>query len=520
MAYVRNNKKYLAFLKRRHPVYMEMLMHWNFLEATYRGGRRWFEEHIFKYLKEGEQEFQDRKSRAYRFNHTRETVDLVQKYIFKADIARKTEDVPKTVESFWKNATLSGLDINQFMKLVSTGSSVFGRIWVFVDTTKTEDIVSRADEKAAGARTYAYFVKPQNVLDMGFDDTGDLLWILVYETRRDDADPIEGSGEIVDQYRLWTRSDWKLFEIEESSDSKKDDRVKIVASGEHNLGRVPCFPVDHVIGENRYSAPAMIADIAYLDRACANYLSNLDAIIQDQTFSQLAMPAQGVLPGEETYSTLLDLGTKRVFIYDGGEGNARPEFISPDPKQAEIILKVINKIIGEIYHSIGMAGERTKEDNAVGIDNSSGVAKAYDFERVNSLLSSKADSLERAEMELIDLVLAWSGEKSTEEVYVTYPDDFDIRGLYDEFTIGQNLMLMDAPDTVRREQMSQIIDKLFPKLAEDLLRKMKDELKTWPDDPEDRATDLTGGKDKSSAKSPAHKSAKTDSRQGEVTSET
>ncbi|MEZ6841312.1 hypothetical protein ABVN80_14665 [Acinetobacter baumannii] len=39
-------------------------------------------------------------------------------------------------------------------------------------------------------------------------------------------------------------------------------------------------------------------------------------------------------------------------------------------------MTTINKIIGEIYHTVGLAGERTKQDNAVGIDNSSGVAES------------------------------------------------------------------------------------------------------------------------------------------------
>ena len=48
--------------------------------------------------------------------------------------------------------------------------------------------------------------------------------------------------------------------------------------------------------ESPYFSPSLIDDIAYLDRAVANYLSNLDAIIQDQTFSQLAIPVQSLLP--------------------------------------------------------------------------------------------------------------------------------------------------------------------------------------------------------------------------------
>jgi hypothetical protein len=48
----------------------------------------------------------------------------------------------------------------------------------------------------------------------------------------------------------------------------------------------------------------LIADIAYLDRAAANYLSNLDAIIQDQTFSQLVIPAEA-LPSQIMKRTTL-----------------------------------------------------------------------------------------------------------------------------------------------------------------------------------------------------------------------
>ena len=84
--------------------------------------------------------------------------------------------------------------------------------------------------------------------------------------------------------------------------------VELIDQGKITIGRVPCFPVDNVIGDNKYSAPSLIGDIAPLDRAVANYLSCLDAIIQDQTFSQLAMPAQSMLPGEDKYEALMQWG--------------------------------------------------------------------------------------------------------------------------------------------------------------------------------------------------------------------
>lgn len=471
-------KKLLEFLSRRHPAYARLLPHWKFLELCYEGGREWFSpDNLFKYIKEGENEYKDRAQRAYRFNHTREVVDLVDKYLFKMQSHRNEKDAPESVKKFWKATTMNGMGIRDFMRQVSQRSSVFGRSWIIVDNTASDAVISKADE--ADVSTYAYIVKPESVLDFSYDDGGRLNWILIHEQVRDDVDPIESSGVVEDQYRLWERNQWTLFTI----DRDRNGRVKVIKDGPHphNLGEVPAIPADCSISVSEDGAPALIADVAYLDRAIANYLSNLDAIIQDQTFSQLAMPAQNLLPGSDAYSAMVEMGTKRVFLFDG-EGGKEPKFISPDVKQAEIILKVINKIINEIYQTVGLSGERTKEDNALGIDNSSGVAKAYDFERVNSLLAAKADSLELIERRMAVMVAKWNGDdvKDIAEL-VSYPDNFDVRGLYDEFQIAARLSLVEAPDAVRQEQMEMLIDKLFPNLAKDLREKMRNQVQSgWP----------------------------------------
>jgi len=481
-----SQKQLKDFIKRRHPLYEAMEAHWDFLEATYEGGRAWFQQNLHKYVKEGDQEFRHRLQRAYRFNHTREVVDLLDKYVFKMDIQRN-DDAPDYLKEFWKRSTLNGSPIVDYMKRISNRTSTLGRVWIVVDSTKTEEVQSKADEKAVDARVYSYIVKPQHALDMSYDELGQLRWVLFYETSRDDADPITSSGVVADRYRLWTRTTSQVFTV----DTSKRGAPQIIPGPvvEHKLGVVPVFAADNVISDDPYTSPALIADVAYLDRAVANYLSNLDAIIQDQTFSQLVIPAQALMAGEEAFDKLVEMGTKRIFTYDAS-GNGKPEFISPDVKQAQLILSVINKTINEIYHSTGLAGERTKEDNSQGIDNSSGVAKAYDFERVNSLLAAKADSLEQVERKLCELVALYNSKKldtapdatatTSTKPMVAYPKNFDVRGLYDEFDIAARLALIEAPDGVRRQQMEAVIEKLFPMVKDSIISKMKDELETWP----------------------------------------
>lgn len=535
-----DQKRLRALVSRRHPKYDDLLPHWNFMAATYSGGRDWFAENIFRYLKEGDVEYSDRVKRAYRFNHTREVVDLINKYLFKQSIVRNEADAPESVKRFWKKATKNGLSIKDLARQISKKTSQYGRVGIVVDMTRSNvDVVSRADEEAAKLRAYAYIVGPQQLLDYSYDAEGILNWVLIHEVGRDDEDPMNSSGEPVLRYRLWTRTEWKLYREEKTNG--RNTKIVLQEEGRHDLGEVPVILADNIIGDDDYEAPALIDDIAYLDRATANYLSNLDAIIQDQTFSQLAMPAQGVLPGEDNYNKLLEMGTKRVFLFDG-EGGQGPFYLSPDVKQAQLIVTAVNKIIGEIYHTVGLAGERTKQDNAVGIDNSSGVAKAYDFERVNALLAAKADSLETVENKIAQLVAKWSGDKLSDEdaSLVSYPDNFDTRGLYDEFDIAARLMLIEAPDSVRRSQMEAVIDKLFPQLAKDLKAQMLKELQQWPVDPieltsritdKDNAGNLTNttsakpGSDatKDKAQNPEGKNAakaQRNNRQGEVTKDT
>lgn len=471
----------------KHPEYDKFINEWLFYKSTYDGGRKWFEDNIFKYVKEGDTEYSERVGRAYRFNHTREVVDLVNKYIFKSEIGRK-EDAESYIADFWNNATLQKRDITHFMQIASALASIYGRIWIVVDSNSPKGILTRKQAKEINSRVYCYTVSPQDVLDVSFNEDGELNWIKIREAERDDADPFSYSGEIKEKVRIWTRTNWYLYS--NLTTGSGANNYQLEDSGKHDLGIVPVTYLDHSETENPFSSTALIADIAYLDRAVANYLSNLDAIIQDQTFSQLVIPAEAVAFSEDDDKNigqkLLEFGTKRIFLYSG-EAENKPDFISPDPKQAQVILAMVNKIINEIYHSVGMAGERTKEDNAVGIDNSSGVAKAYDFERMNAMLATKAKSLEFCENRIVRLVKAWHGDLSDYsdvEEYVHYSRDFDVRNLSNEFDIANNLAIIDAPRTLRCEQMINLVEKLYPHLSKQIKEKIRKDIEeNWLEEP-------------------------------------
>lgn len=492
-----HGQKLLALVKRRHPMYVAMKPQWDFMESTYAGGRAWFSTNIFRYHKEGDQEYRERIERAYRFNHTREVVDLVNKYLYRAKPARKP-DVPETLQAFWSNVDGKGTDIDDWARQVSLKASILGCPWVVVDNgltdvpenaSKAEIETLRAERRRAGLRAdpYAYLVRPQQVLDMAYGDDGQLLWILIEEMQRDDADPFDSSGRLKPRWRLWTRTHAYLVEAQGTRRTLAENRLMISARA-HQLGVVPVLRADNLPSDDPWHSMALINDIAYLDRATANYLSALDVIIMDQTFSQLAIPAQGLMPGEDAYKKVVEMGSNRVFVYDGEHG-AAPHFLSPDPRQAQLIIGAIQQVINEIYHSVGLAGERTKQDNAKGIDNSSGVAKAKDFERVNALLVSKAGAMQSLENRVADLVLRWSGEDpDSGKDYVRYGETFEVRGLLDELDLCQRLAASQMPGILRAEHAKGMVSKLFPAMSEANQRRIEKALDTWATEIEERAS--------------------------------
>ena len=514
-----------AFYQRTHPEYQGMLDHWRFCRQTYAGGPSWFVDNIFKYLKEGPEEFADRIARAYRPNHTREVVDLIQKYIFKSPVKRD-QSASDSVKRFWASATRSGQGIDELIAEVSTSTSISQRVALVIDAAarrsdekplaETDGVlaprpISEAEAEEQDLPIYGYVVLPENILDYSWNKTdGRLNWIKLREMARDDEGPLS-TGDIREQVRLWTRTTWHLY-TRTKNEGEDTYRVDMTEEGVHDLGEVPVLLVDHATTSNPYKAGGLIDDIAYLDRAHANYLSNLDAIIQDQTFSQLAIPSDA-LPADAkgAKSNIIEMSTKRAFTYHAGVGSsARPEFIAPDPKQAGVILAVINKIISEIYNSIGLGGERTKQDNAVGIDNSSGVAKAYDFERINSLLLMKAQRLERAEEWASRMVMLWAGETpAKDQDLITYPNSFDVATLGDELATAEALLKVQAPIEVRREQMKEIVLKLMPHVTDEAWKKLMAAVDKWSDALPD-----------ASNAGPGAKPATATSRQGSVTAKT
>jgi hypothetical protein len=460
-------------LARRHPGW-EVADHWRFLIDAYLGGPTWTQRHIFRFYKEGEAEFKDRQARAYRQNLSRRVVKTYTSHLFKVPAVRDRSGAPEAVKAWWTDADKEGRSIEDLMRLVSDWSGAVSPVFVVVDRPgRPQGLqgvpLSVADEQTLGLRPYAYVVMPTQVLDFGLDEDGAFTWIAIEERGRDDADPLTATGAAVTRIRLWTREDWSLYQV----DPEAEGGLRLVTPPTpHGLGRVPVVQVSHEDGPDRYRGVALLEEIAYKDRAIANNESRLDAIICDQTFSQLAIPHKGLLASagrdeDGKRRAMIEMGTRRVFLFND-DAQHPPMYLSPDADQARLVLDLIAQQRREVFEDAVLDSEGGRQRQ--GAETATG--RAYDFEKLNAALVGKARNLERAERQLIELVCLWTGtpipEREALDSLVVYPDKFDVSALADD--LAEAVKLTQVPGlgpTFWAEYLERLVSKVLPDLEEE-----------------------------------------------------
>ena len=456
-------------ISRSHPRYHFWANQWKFFQMSYVGGKEYIDNYLFKYFKEGEQEYTDRKERAYRENHTKRVVDLINTYLFKQDATRKTSNT--LAQSFIDNFDGKKRHASLFMKTASIWASVFGRVYIVIDK-KTLPEGEKTGTQADNLKTipYCYIVFPHNIKDIAFDEVGRVKWALIEEAIRNDDDPFTADQTVKTQFRLWQVGKWTLY----------DNAGTSIAEGDTGLDVVPIIPLDNEEQEE-IAGQSLISDVANIDRAIFNNWSRLDTIVCDQTFSQLIFPIEGlpidIAGDDELRGQFLKLATNRIVLYSA-QAQAAPAFISPDATQAQFILDMIQTQIKQLFAVLGLQNETGTETNL-----QSGVAKAYDFDKVNKLLNSKSGNLQQAETYIYEVLSKWLGGVAL-NVDVTYPTEFDVRALIDDIAVAERLAMLDVSKTFTKEINKLLVLKALPEVNEAVHRQIFAEIDAKAEDEE------------------------------------
>lgn len=369
------------------------------------------------------------------------------------------------------------------MRSVSDKSSVVSPLYVVVDMPTLSEEMSRkpilTEADTSDLSPYAYTVYPNDVLDFGVDDDGEFTWVLIRESYRNDEDPEECDGKVITQFRLWTRVDWRVYEP-----AKNDKGFKRIAQGNHNLGKVPVVRVVHKDGDDIYNAIGMIDDIAYKDRAIANYRSCLDCTIHDQTFSTLWIPDGGLMASTERDAEgkrqrMIRMATNRAAVFND-KANHIPFYLSPDADQAEIIKSLIAELRTEVWEDALMGSESRAKSTGP----ATATEKEHEFEKLNGALGDKAANLEAAERRILELVCLWNNTEPTEDElaeWSSYPRRFNVQALVDEISDllqVQKITGLSQSPTFMTKVIERFIKRYLPDISKEDMDTIRSEIES------------------------------------------
>lgn len=446
--------------KRLNPLYSQYLPKWNFYLESVKGGQDYTtsEENLFTHRLESViDDYEDRKSRAYYLNYCAAVPVIYADYIFKEPVSRPADN--KLME-FRQDVDGKGTPIEAFMRKVSILASIFGHIHIVVDTPVATNVVTKAQAQEQNIRPYATLVYPMQVKDWSMDSSGKLNWVLIEEKSYEDADPLIERIDVTN-YKIIYRDRWELYD----KDSNK------IGGGPNPLGEVfmtTCYNKDidlDMIGES------ILCDIAYINRAIFNWCSNIDEMIERQTFSQLTCPDDGSLSErDESTNPLKKIGTSTIFTFPSDTGHP-PAFISPDTSQISVIWTMIGQHVQEIWRLAGLKGN----EDGFAMSQRSGVSMQMAFLDINSALAAKATSLEVAENDLTRLAARWSSQNET-PAKVNYPTNFDVLTLTESITTTFQLVDRNISVVLNKQLMKQLVRKALPLIDEELKVEIEGEI--------------------------------------------
>ena len=389
--------------------------------------------YLLRHPREANEKYQMRKKLAYYLNYTRPCVDARVKPIFKTLAVREWQGTGSALwESFLEDADMAGTRLMDFMERVASISSIQGVAFIVMDRLKeasTEGTMASMKEDRRNL-PYVLAIEPLDVKEIKVNRFG-VITKFVYE-EADEADD-EKKAE-----RTLTADGWEL----------KNSRNEIT-KGTWNLGITPVIPVYSKLHDIQSPFPASdFLNIAQTNRTIYNLCSWLTDILVNQTFSVLVYPSNN--------TDGLVLGTSNALGFPS-DASHMPTFIAPPDGPANILQGVIERLQQEEYRMSGVV-------NVTGVrSQASGVAKAWDFEQTNELLSNFADRIENAEQRISELFKRWMPVDLT--YTVNYPNDYSISDVQTELAnadVAKGLLFGDA---FNLEVFKRVLTSYLPELS-------------------------------------------------------
>ncbi|MBI5560564.1 MAG: phage portal protein [Deltaproteobacteria bacterium] len=429
-------------LEKTHPDYKAWIPEWSFFIRAYFGGKLYRDgNYLIQHPFESSANYGRRKEIACYYNYCAPIVDIYVSHLFRKP-AKKDYGSLKTnplFNSFLRDSDLEGSSFGQFMRDSQRFASIYGRVSIVMDKPllKASTLAEAAENDI---RPYVSLVTPENLLDWKFQRS-------VY------GKPVLGMVKIREAeniYRIWTGEGWELWEA--LADSAE---ARLLNAGVHGLGVVPLVTLYNRRSGIRMLGTSDIQDIADINKNIYYLCSDAKEIIENTAFPMLAVPYEktGVDQGKE-------VGPRNILQFDPSEAGARPYWLEAPHSSLTEIREWVKQDIGEIFRIAKMGGAKAAEDFS---QPRSGIALELEYQQLHAVLAEKADNMEQAESELLNLWAGWEGGRF--DGTIDYPDDFSVREL--DRNLEAAFKALEAKiesATFRKELQKEIASTILPKL--------------------------------------------------------
>lgn len=392
-------------LKATHIDYDDNINRWEYYLRSFLGGTEYRDgKYLTAYVDEDSKEYDKRLNSTPLDNHCRNVVNVYSSFLWRVAPSREygaLQDDPFK-QSFLMDADLDGRSFNAILADAEKWACVYGHCWLFMDKPAS-NAGTNQEALDQGIRPYLSLITPESVTDWDYERGESGRWMLSFLRIKENVERLANRTDKV-TYRTWYKDRVEVHQVE-------GEDVTLIEELPNPIGVIPAVPLYSQRSPKRGIGISDLADVADLQKAIYNELSEIEQIIRISNHPSLAKTdsvdavagAGGILHMPDD----LDPGLKPYML--------QPSGANLDAVRASIEDKV--EAIDRITHMGGVRATQTQSK--------SGVALQAEFQLLNARLSEKADLLELAEEQLWSLFAKWQG-KAWDGV-ITYPDTFDLR---------------------------------------------------------------------------------------------
>jgi len=458
-------------LKHTHALYGQFKPQWEILLDAMDGCGGFLNgDYLWKFPREVQTKFDERKAQARYHNYVESLVEIYVRHVFGRGVKRKTTS--ETLNAFWDNVDGHRTKLTDYLKTQTAIALATGHVGVLMDKPATEAPgPSREDEKTVGIVPYLSTFSPVAILDWRTEHDEVVAVKLSEADQSDDLLAPDKDSEN-QSYLFWNRDGWL----------RTDGNGEATTNADLTLGMVP-FHVLRPKRSRRYPFIGKPLVNASLVTALYNRGSEEDDVLRNQAFSvfTISLPKDTTADEVEKAKQALggDIGTTQA-LFVVGEG----DYKTPDMNVPKTIRENQQWLIQEIYR---MAHLRFNRDS---LEAETAEAIRLQHAELNEMLVGLAGELTELELQLARFFFHWTeptpeaAERAFEAagVAVEYPKEFFLRELAAELRDWAEAIRMRLGEKFSKHLKKLAIHRIAPDLDDATRKEFEDEIDALKDE--------------------------------------